>query len=453
LLLCSMLLRQVVVNMDYTLLIPVSLDLVRAMGRGAMESGLLIGMGSVGVPIGVLLSTLAAKMCRDTPGIMRSMVAVDLVCMTASLACALMLVHEWVPVSSMFVPFLLLRTLASLSAGTGLCLVSQNSKATPMEEMTPWHSLPSNLGTSAGLLLGPVMIRLVPVEASVAGVPGIFRSTAALLCIMELPHLLLAALMLAVPDTKAAEEASAASSDECGLELIGKRTRSVVIGAVLTWTLLSGVMFSAVEVGTAMVLEDEFGWAVEAVGMGFLFISIMSMLCCLLIIACRALQLTTDVFWLLSTVVLCCLGTLLLYTFLGTSPVVIFLGDSVVYASAHNAWSLITSLGLQMVGPGDLMSSEVFNGFLFVAMVSGCVTGPPVARFLLSAFGRNTYAVVVSCSAVGMALLSATVCAIVPLHQGTKAERGAADALLCPETKKSTFNTFAMSHSSSRMEA
>jgi methyltransferase (TIGR00027 family) len=155
-----------------------------------------------------------------------------------------------------------------------------------------------------------------------------------------------------------------------------------------------GVTVSAIEAGTAMLLETEFSWGPLAISLGigavFAIATILGIAMAVALHAAPAMEIPA----LLTMAGTAGMSAILLFDFGKLGAMQILLADGAIYPCAYIASGIIDGLATRATIHGTWYSMETYLALKVVAACGTRVIGPPLARALIDVGGRNTYAAV-----------------------------------------------------------
>jgi len=175
-----------------------------------------------------------------------------------------------------------------------------------------------------------------------------------------------------------------------------QRTRAVFISIGLSFMLLRSIAAASLEGGTAMILEKQFGWTVESVGLAcslsFLAVIPFKILHGYLLAHAAVAPVTV----VRSFLALALLGSVCCFPRpLGARPAgagLLLGGSTLIFPSLYLASATLSDLTMSLAGGDGVFSRGGVAVLLPVAMNIGRFLGPPLARAVLAGSGREAYA-------------------------------------------------------------
>lgn len=408
-LMISMALRSVLVSIDYTILIPSSFDLVVALGGTASSSGALLGAYSVGLGLGSVAMGLVSK--HFSQSALRQFILVGAISLQLlTMVAGLML--DFCP----FSPGGMLWSLYGMRFCSGFVtpwtygIMLTLIKMTPASDMTWAYSLPKVITFNLGILIGPIMISMVPSMLPPRAISSVFTVSAALMYMMSMLYALLIVALSLVPDNLDAlmawrlEQEDKQVSEPTGKEQgTAERSgthagagasawdRKLQLCACLVYFVGRCFAVSGVEAGTSLMLEVEFHWSRKVVGTGFLFVALFTIVSCLVVMMLTKMTVVNDMVVLLAMAFMGLAGACCFFEFCA-SPWLLFVGDSLVFASSFSGGAMVESLGSLLSRDGSIVSLEVFQ-VLWLILPNACYSSSAaITRAIIASFGRNAYA-------------------------------------------------------------
>lgn len=398
--------RIVVAGCDYSFLIPLSLNLSKALGDDAIVSGFLVSSFSGGVCIGTLC---AMKWLANWSHVARRRCIVLTTTSTAVCEAILALCMASTGLrhsGALTVVLMCVRLLAGFSAGWGsahLLMVSLVCTGEDLNNFEQWTSIADFIG----LAFGPMFVAfctstLIPSDdfaacsAPLMVVGGLNMITAAAFSfILPLDLDLLAYLDYDEsdqqdidefePDILAAEPSDVLSDT--------KRERIVVHGFVQTG--IVGLVTTGNELGTSYLMEVGYHWSPVSIALGMC--TVFSIACMIIVILTlvrshwgtaidRRLAIPTGWLAILATV-----------NYFPNSlwhwKDNLFLGDAIVYPSITLVSGMLMGYGFWAANPGTWINH---GNVVAVAQVIDATVkffAAPLVRWLISIAGREAYAI------------------------------------------------------------
>lgn len=405
---------------SFTALIPESYNLAHDLGFGAAASGILIsgffwlwGLGAFG----------AHKLLETWP---KLSVKIAVVMMNwIQLACfiAFALVADPPKMMPIRTPAERFACLLALRFLMGFCQSASNtyrqilaSRCTLNSQMVRFNVC-TMCTTAIGIGSGPLVSAVAVMFSGAVGAPA---RTAIVACAFVVPwaSYMLTAMMIApssidhLLDDKALADVEDAASKMYGssprstpgledaLPFTSKQGRRSVWVAGAIFGTERAFIVSALEAGTAFVLQEEFHWSTESIGLAIGVTFFVSLPLTVVLEGARSYRLVTDLQLLCSSCCICAVAALLFFPYTGT---ILSMGGDSRAGLILVADCLMFSFGFLGNGVMDglCVKSSIEHSyyscqnFIIVSNTLRSLArglGPPIARAVLSSYGRSVYA-------------------------------------------------------------
>jgi hypothetical protein len=170
--------------------------------------------------------------------------------------------------------------------------------------------------------------------------------------------------------------------------------RKIIVIMSLLFSAERGLTVSAIEAGTAMLLELQFAWGARDIGLGIGTVFAITTISALGVAVALHRAPSREVPVLLILAVTAAFTTTLLFDFGKFGATQILLADGIIYSCVYTASGIIDGLATRAAIAGTWYSMENYLA-LKVSVASGArALGAPMARGLIDIGGRNTYAFV-----------------------------------------------------------
>jgi len=289
---------------------------------------------------------------------------------------------------------------------------------TPKLEQVPLAVI-NMCSLTLGLGLGPL---LCPLAAWALGAVGTrARSAAVEYVLAALWGLFAVALLACFPHNvqelmeaaKLCDDASrvggTSDEDDCAVEQLDVATREDIWRASLVYGFERALIVSALEAGTALVLEIEFGWSTSSIGVavGLAFFAAVPL--ALLGGAVKSVRWFTMVQLMLLCAGTGCVASICFFPWVGAalslgsngSCLLILIADAIVFSAGYLSNGIVDGLAIRVSEVDSFYNS---NNFILIREILqnlvARMLGPSLARFLLSFGGRSLYAALQQCISV-----------------------------------------------------
>eukprot|EP00931_Biecheleriopsis_adriatica_P013406 TRINITY_DN1147_c0_g1_i1.p1 TRINITY_DN1147_c0_g1~~TRINITY_DN1147_c0_g1_i1.p1 ORF type:complete len:811 (-),score=124.46 TRINITY_DN1147_c0_g1_i1:501-2933(-) len=380
----SDLFRLLVTGIEYSFIIPLSLNLAEALDGNAGISGWIISVGGVGFILGGTCSWFAWRRCSQQT--CRRLAVLSLWVPPFFYGLFGVLLQNPGSGDRLLGLLLTIRLCSGIAFGISELATFMVRSQSPSEEQVA-ISLCYEVCLNGGVCLGPLLTSTL-LEGAFSGhvsVQAAASVTSYLIAVLSA----LSSLLLAVCIPSHALQASGQESES---EKNRGDTKVVLIGLfVLCSTAFNA---SAIEVGTSFMLETEFGMEPKAIGFFIGIVFAISAGLCILTTIVRELGLSPD--WV--TMIVMQAIALAGMPFLIDVPMVkpgkyqLLLADSLVYPSIVTTSGIAYGLAFASVGSSTFLTQETLTlAFIWSESVGRIIAGPLV-RTVLEHWGRNCYA-------------------------------------------------------------
>ncbi|CAJ1440558.1 unnamed protein product [Effrenium voratum] len=408
-------------TVDMTILIPVSFDLARQLGYGAVASGAVVAASQVLQPAFALLSRWLVIGC-SMPTQRRCVIGTLGVeaLLTWLMVPTLEACNHWANHSVLFLVVMLRALAGGVFTFYGVPLSTLVYGSASLSERTDL-SIKFFLCISIGICLGPIFSSILQTlghgDAQHACRTG--REGMALLGLSWSFMTCLAAAVLpdSLPPAGEAEakaekdaantsrQAETSSPTICASQAVAASQLPTPVREALVF---SAVLFSAersfsigaIEVATSLLLEVQYAWSTEKIGymLGTVFFVTAAVG---FLIACLRGK-VSDFTLMLGMAICSVFGTLLFLDFgspttAHSSPWLLLFADTLVYSCMFQLTAFMEGIATEAAVPKTCYSLENYLVARNLAIQMPRALGPPLARWIIEQCGRNTYAILQLC--------------------------------------------------------
>mmetsp|Transcript_42318 Transcript_42318/g.78823 ORF Transcript_42318/g.78823 Transcript_42318/m.78823 type:complete len:529 (+) Transcript_42318:97-1683(+) len=401
-------------TIDMTILTPISYDLAKQLGYGAVSSGFLLAAPQVLQPMGAILSRIITA--GQSYSFQRRLIIGSLYVQAILTWLLVPVLHQCNHWGSEVVlgSTILLRSVAGMTLMLYGVPLSTNVYASAAPAERSCLSMELYLSMSLGVCLGPFLSSLLlsvghyqSSQACGAGqravqVMALLWCCETLLAVCVLPY----ELKEGINDGTNAREQDRADSQL--VEELPEWLRKTLVGLTIVFSAGRSLGISAIEVATALLLESQYGWTPEKIGYGLGTVFALTASVGLLVALVRNTLLSEYVLMMLMAIC-SVLGSLLFFDFGAmearegrhSSPVLLMAADMAVYACMFQLTAFMEGIATQAAVPGSTFCLENFIVVRNLAIQMPRAIGPLVARWMIEAFGRNVYAGFMLCLTTG----------------------------------------------------
>lgn len=391
----SYLLWWVFLMMDPAVLIPTSYELAQEMECSPLTSGLLLGSGYLLTPIG---SFAGAYVFKNFPMKVTRLVAIA----SAFILMAQNLIHaitldssdEHGPDTMWFL--ICLRIVCGIGKFSYVCQYVAYNVTMPPKRVE--LSILTSVATNAGLCLGPFLTAgMIHMLGGRDVIASVFTRSAAPIYIMATLWAILGLAfavnlpMDLIPYRCDLVSVRRAPDTPRSHRLTVDERKSIVIHG-LEYCIERALAVSAIEAGTAMILETEFHWGSRAIGFSISMVFGATIIICLVIMVLMSKQVVRGVNGLVTMSCISACGALLLFDFHTGSAWNILLADLMIYPFMYCANGIADGIVTGLAVPDSWFSMESYLALKACAMSMGRFVGFPLARYIIDSGGRNMYA-------------------------------------------------------------
>jgi MFS family permease len=262
-------------------------------------------------------------------------------------------------------------------------------------------SIATAIATNLGLCLGPLVSALtIHALGGKEVVHSVYTRSSASLYIMAL---LWAGLALAFALTYPIHDLKPLMPTETSLtaEKISPRSarltikdrENIVLQGVL-YTLERGISVGAIEAGTAMLLEIQFGWGARRIGLGISSVFAFTIVICTVLMFLNWKRVFSETNMLVCVAGVAACGGTLLFDFKNGFALQLLLADCLIYPFMYSASAAADGLATRVAIPDSWYSMESYLAMKGAGQALFRFMGFPLARYLIDTGGRNIYATV-----------------------------------------------------------
>jgi hypothetical protein len=381
----------ILLMMEPSVLIPTSYELALEMNCTATTSGVLIGIGYLASPIGFFWGRHLFQ--EYSQFVVRGVcLAATFVFVVQNLVVAFVLdsSEEHGPSTMYFI--LVVRFIAGIAKVSSVCQLMAY-KVTERQHRT-LLSILTAIVTNAGLFFGPLLSAVsIHAMGGREQVQSVYTRTSTSLYMMAF---LWAILGVAFSLTLPVDLSPWLSDEEAKIQQerirISIEDRKAIVWQGLCYSAERALAVGAIEAGTAMILEVQFGWGTRAIGLGISSVFGFTMFFCATIMIVHAFWKINEVNALVSLSVVSAVGAVFLFDFDNHFALQVLLADALIYPFMYCANGITDGIVTRFAVPGTWYSLENYLAakgsslglFRFLAF--------PLARFLIDTGGRNVYA-------------------------------------------------------------
>jgi len=383
--------------MDTGVLIPTSYELAIAMRSSASVSGIFLGCGYIATPIGSIAAAIVARRCSQHTSRIIGLLGASLLS-AQNLAMAMILDSRSRHGPETMWYLIALRTV--LGCGKIAYVVQYMAyNVTPRVDRTTL-SIQVAIATNLGMCLGPYLSAFViHLIGGREVVPSVYARTSAVLYLMAVLWgvlVLIFAIFMPTVLRSIPTPSTEAASDERSLEVarlakcsIDDR-KSVVLHA-FHFSINRALASSAIEAGSAMILQTQFEWGSRAIGFSISAVFGITVVLCALILVMLRRRIVQDVRALMVLIGISSIGSVLYFDYGSGMAIQVLVADVMIYPSMFAANGIVDGIATSLAVPDTWYSMESYLGAKSLMGVPRFLAFPLV-RYALEYYGRNLYA-------------------------------------------------------------
>jgi hypothetical protein len=153
-----------------------------------------------------------------------------------------------------------------------------------------------------------------------------------------------------------------------------------------------GLSVGAIEAGTAMLLEIQFGWSARAIGIGISCVFAFTIVTCSILMFLNWKRVVVETNMLVCVAFIAACGGVLLFDFKTGMALQLLLADCLIYPFMYSASAAADGLATRVAVPDSWYSMESYLALKGAGQAFFRFMGFPFARFLIDSGGRNVYA-------------------------------------------------------------
>jgi len=406
------LLLAILSTVDMSILIPISFDIAKQLGHGALASGILVAASQVFQPF---LALLARWLVIGTS--YRYQRRFMICCFGAEAVLTWLMVpvfeacNHWSNQGVLYCLVFLRAMTGGVIMLYGVPLSTCVYDSSPLEDRSQL-SIRFYLCLSVGVCLGPFVSSLMLTLHQGGGnnscytgrqsisVLGFVWAVVAVLSTWLLPSDLDEKQNAAQLTPEEAADSAQSLSLAQAVQRIPTRVREALVWAAVLFSAERSFSIGAIEVATALLLEVEYSWTPEQIGYVLTGIFLITAFVGAFIALLR--RQISDFTLMMGMAFVSISGAVLFVDFGGatgghSSPWLLMLADVTVYSCMFQLTAFMEGIATEAAVPGSYCSLENYIVARNLAIQIPRALGPPVARGLIDVCGRNTYAVLQLC--------------------------------------------------------
>lgn len=382
--------------MDPSIVIPTSFELSQEMGCSPATSGLLIGAGFLTSPIASIGGAYIFKRYSQNAGRVTSICGI-LLLSAQNLGMGIALdrkQHHGPNTMWVLIGFRVMCGIGKISyIGQYMAYA-----VTPKADRTAL-SIATAVATNLGLCLGPFLSAItIQMLGGREVVHSVYTRSSASLYIMALLWAGLAiCFALSFPictldPMKPNDPSDAAHRLTPRSERLSIQDREKIVVQGVLYTMERGISVGAIEAGTAMLLELQFGWGARAIGLGISSVFAFTIVTCCILMYLNVKRVVLEANMLVSVAAVAAVGGVLLFDFHTGYALQLLLADCLIYPFMYSASAAADGLATRVAIPDTWYSMESYLAMKGAGQALFRFMGFPLARFLIDKGGRNVYA-------------------------------------------------------------
>mmetsp|Transcript_17469 Transcript_17469/g.32859 ORF Transcript_17469/g.32859 Transcript_17469/m.32859 type:complete len:568 (-) Transcript_17469:10-1713(-) len=396
---------RLLIFVESSLVIPLSLDYTLASGGTATVSGAFISSGTVFAILGLFAGRPMANEANwDQRRVRALLVWCNILTVVVYLALGVLTqraAHWDLPAKrrNFWFVFFLNGTTNFI---TSLPLIAWSvmwNQITPAKEKTFW-TIMIQCSRNGGFILGPILFALISFlvrqgrevsPISMMGWSFIGLAFCGVANSAFLAFVTPATLHRPPPDEGGAKSPQKQGGD-LRVEELPSEDRARVVWNMIWFAVERPFSLGAIEVATIMLLEVSYGWSPEICGASFLVIAGASILLTAGSYQLLGQRLATESSVFLGAALLGLCSVVLLFDFKFFGAGSLLMADSLLYGGASVANGIAEGWGARAAEKGTSHSIEIYRQWMFLAIHVSRFLSPIVARVLIDYGGRNLYA-------------------------------------------------------------